>query len=52
MAFTDDVITATNEFSVTNGPGGPAFVDILPATGKSYFMGQLGVGSESIAPAA
>lgn len=45
MAFSDDVITATNQLSVTDGAGGPAFAEFLPAAGKAYFVGKLGVGT-------
>jgi len=45
MAFTDDSVTATSELSITNGAGGPVFVDIIPAGNKAYIMGRVGIGA-------
>lgn len=45
MPFTDDVITATSQLTVTDGAGGPVFADLLPAAGKAYVTGRLGLGT-------
>jgi len=45
VAITDNTVTATSELSVTNGDGGPVFVDIIPAGNKAYIMGKVGIGA-------
>src|SRR5262245_15354303 len=45
MAFSDNIITATSELSVTQGVGGSVFADILPSGNKAYILGRLGLGT-------